>query len=557
MTIKKTFRWAARKSSYRGTSNRRISGRPERETPPGTAKRFPDAEADRDEAFLLDESAEYEMLDEDQIDEDDDGTHDRDTCGLNTRATPDSHPVDRPPGRTTLHLPDKARRRKPETCAAPGESQDSRHRIHPPHKTPTNEASMVLHSQEAREGSARPSLQRPAKDIHRVSHNDKSYKHATQENPSEVSQKAPDTEADSDEDEILNNSVEHGALGDTDVDKDGAENPSRLGRSARAPKRTILHLPDKTQRSATETETQPSQAPEPPPYANESSSPSSSWQAHSEEALSMSHYEAEIEPEESEPSSLLDDLFEDNDIVEPDIYEDSLEELDDRLHENKNTDTDTDTDTDTASNRQETTISPYLRACQQSLAFIRRNGWSDSYLHPLAEVLDTRGYGTILSHFQAYADRGGMTPDEFLLASQLREFWSNNHSLWVTFTSSGKMSRFTQRVISWAQCLRIISLFSQSSESSPLFEEIEAYLLDLFDVWYSSDTLRTAYGSYSAFLNASILSSDPEVEASMQLTWEDPVDDRGIFPNDVYDITNRQENEFYDTIGQPQDLDSE
>lgn len=163
-------------------------------------------------------------------------------------------------------------------------------------------------------------------------------------------------------------------------------------------------------------------------------------------------------------------------------------------------------------------ISQYLRACQRAAEFIRKNHWDDGYLHVLAEVLNTRGYGAILTHLQRHAD-DGMVPEEFQLAIQLKAFWSQNRMLWIAFYRNGD-SDSTYRVLSWAQCLRIIGMLGTSMGGIPQIEEVERFIEDLFDEWYEDDGLRRYFKSFSKYLNYVTYRADPEIPVHMQLKWE-------------------------------------
>ncbi|MFC0266403.1 hypothetical protein ACFFHW_00055 [Kushneria aurantia] len=163
-------------------------------------------------------------------------------------------------------------------------------------------------------------------------------------------------------------------------------------------------------------------------------------------------------------------------------------------------------------------ISQYLRACQRAAEFIRKNHWDDGYLHALAEVLNTRGYGAILTYLQRHAD-DGMVPEEFQLAIQLKAFWSQNRMLWIAFYRNGD-SDSTYRVLSWAQCLRIIGMLGTSMGGIPQIEEVEKFIEDLFDEWYGDDGLRKYFKSFSKYLNYVTYRADSEIPVYMQLKWE-------------------------------------
>lgn len=163
-------------------------------------------------------------------------------------------------------------------------------------------------------------------------------------------------------------------------------------------------------------------------------------------------------------------------------------------------------------------ISQYLRACQRAAEFIRKNHWDDGYLHVLAEVLNTRGYGAILTHLQRHAD-DGMVPEEFQLAIQLKAFWSQNRMLWIAFYRNGN-SDSTYRVLSWAQCLRIIGMLGTSMGGIPQIEEVERFIEELFDEWYGDDGLRKHFKSFSKYLSYVTYRADPEIPVHMQLKWK-------------------------------------
>ncbi len=163
-------------------------------------------------------------------------------------------------------------------------------------------------------------------------------------------------------------------------------------------------------------------------------------------------------------------------------------------------------------------IGQYLRACQRAVEFIKKNDWDYSYLHVLAEVLNTRGYGAILIHLQQHAD-DGMEPEEFQLAIQLKAFWSQNRMLWIAFHRNGN-SDSTYRVLSWAQCLRIIEMLGTSMGGIPQIEEIERFIESLFDEWYENDGLRQYFKSFSKYLSYVVYRADPEIPVHIQLKWE-------------------------------------
>ncbi|MEC9483079.1 MAG: hypothetical protein UMU75_07090 [Halomonas sp.] len=179
-------------------------------------------------------------------------------------------------------------------------------------------------------------------------------------------------------------------------------------------------------------------------------------------------------------------------------------------------------------------ISQYLRACQKAAEFIQRNNWDEIYLYTLAEVLNTRGYGAILIHLQRHSD-DGMVPEEFLLAIQLKAFWSQNRMLWMAFSRNGN-SDSTYRVLSWAQCLRIIRMFSSSMEAIPQIEEVERFIEELFEEWYENDGLRQYFRAFSKYLNYVVFNVEPYTPWHMQLKWDaddlEPEDVPGWVPSD-------------------------
>lgn len=195
---------------------------------------------------------------------------------------------------------------------------------------------------------------------------------------------------------------------------------------------------------------------------------------------------------------IIDDFFLEDDIISEEVLESELVDTSE-MHD--------------ATER----ISLYLKAYQKASEFIARNHWDDGYLPVLSEVLNTRGYGTILSHLQRYVDNG-MVPEEFLLAIQLKHYWSQSSMFWINFHRNGD-SDSTYRVLSWAQCLRIIRVFGGSMNEIPQIEEVESFIDQLYELWYEDDGLRRYFKAFSKYLYYEISQADTSIPVRMQLDW--------------------------------------
>ena len=138
------------------------------------------------------------------------------------------------------------------------------------------------------------------------------------------------------------------------------------------------------------------------------------------------------------------------------------------------------------------------RAYQIAIEFAHRFDWSTGHLDLLTTVFNKRGWGAIKKVLTHYAELG-MTADELAIAAQIRSFWAQNMCYWIVFDSHGQ-SDARYKSLSWAQCFRMVRLFSGAHQSVPDSEEVLVLIEELYQKWFSSNTLRRYHRAFAKYL---------------------------------------------------------
>src|SRR5690554_5625657 len=180
-------------------------------------------------------------------------------------------------------------------------------------------------------------------------------------------------------------------------------------------------------------------------------------------------------------SGLLDDEFASEDF--------GWEDLDD-FEENASRDNEDDELVQMGITRAE-------RARQVAIEVLSRVGWDREHLPILEAVFVESGWGAARVAIEHQIERGA-GPEEIVLARHIRTIWFSNEHLWTSFKMKSNapfmQAEAVYKNFSWADALRLIRCYP----SIPDEAEIQAFIDDVYDEWYSHNRLRK---HFKAFLN--------------------------------------------------------
>ena len=147
------------------------------------------------------------------------------------------------------------------------------------------------------------------------------------------------------------------------------------------------------------------------------------------------------------------------------------------------------------------------RAWQIAYDLGSRYGWSLEGIALLQEIFIERGWSQARLAIDGLI-RGGMTAEQLELAKELKETWDQRTELMIGFYRSRKdtsdYAYQKSKVLSWVVAYEIISSFYGCNS----FDEIEQFIEEAMDYWYSNGRLRHDYRSFLEYLRSSINHSE-------------------------------------------------
>ena len=237
-------------------------------------------------------------------------------------------------------------------------------------------------------------------------------------------------------------------------------------------------------------------------------------------------------PEEIEivPDILdVDDNFED-DLDESDLSTESFEDFpgDDFESEDFGWEDLDDFDEDASRENDDeslglTGISRGERARQAAVDVLERVGWDREHLPLLESIFVESGWGATRIAIESQIERGTV-PEQLALARDIRSIWFSNEYLWTAFRMKSNapfmQAEAAYKNFSWAEALRLIRCFP----SIPDIAEIEIYIDEIFEEWYSSNRLRRHFHAFLKYLQYRIGAGRRTLPGSINYLFGTPIE---------------------------------
>lgn len=156
------------------------------------------------------------------------------------------------------------------------------------------------------------------------------------------------------------------------------------------------------------------------------------------------------------------------------------------------------------------------RALQVAVEFLERVGWDREHLRPLQDFFVRYGWSMARVALEREIEKG-LDPEEFPIAVKLREIWAGNARYWTAFFYPPQ-AKDSYRVMSWSMAILIIRSFS----GIPIEEELELFVENEFDTWYSSDSLRRQFCAFIKYLYFRVVDSYWTLHPSCPVNFPEP-----------------------------------
>jgi len=145
-------------------------------------------------------------------------------------------------------------------------------------------------------------------------------------------------------------------------------------------------------------------------------------------------------------------------------------------------------------------LNRFQRARQIATEVIQAYDWDMKNISLLEQVFIENGWGMARVSIERELSEG-LIPEELELALFIRQLWTDNQQYWISFihiTSNqpGQEARAAYKNISWTESLRIIRSFNKV----PSEEELQFFIYQLYDDWYSNTTLQRQYKAFFKYL---------------------------------------------------------
>ncbi len=163
------------------------------------------------------------------------------------------------------------------------------------------------------------------------------------------------------------------------------------------------------------------------------------------------------------------------------------------------------------------------RARQVAIDVLNRVGWDREHLPVLETIFVESGWGASRIAIEDQVERGAV-PEEIVLARQIRSIWFSNEHLWTCFRMKSNapfmQAEAVYKNFSWADALRLIRCFP----SIPDEAEIEAFIDDLYDEWYSHNRLRKHFKAFLKYLRYRIIGTKRTLPGDISFMFSSPVE---------------------------------
>lgn len=140
------------------------------------------------------------------------------------------------------------------------------------------------------------------------------------------------------------------------------------------------------------------------------------------------------------------------------------------------------------------------RANQIAIKVIHTYDWGSEHIPLLQQIFHENGWASARKSIEQELAKG-LTPEELTLALYIRSLWGEKQQYWISFlhissNQTGQETRAAYKNMSWPESLRIIRSFY----NVPSEEEIELFIEQIYDDWYSSATRQRQFKTFIRYL---------------------------------------------------------
>ncbi len=163
------------------------------------------------------------------------------------------------------------------------------------------------------------------------------------------------------------------------------------------------------------------------------------------------------------------------------------------------------------------------RARQVAIDVLSRVGWDREYLPVLEAIFVESGWGASRIAIEDQIKRGAV-PEEIMLARHVRSIWFGNEHLWTCFRMKSNapfmQAEAVYKNFSWVDALRLVRCFPTVPDEA----EIEAFIDDLYDEWYSHNRLRKHFKAFLKYLHYRVIATKRTLPGDIGFMFSSPVE---------------------------------
>lgn len=164
------------------------------------------------------------------------------------------------------------------------------------------------------------------------------------------------------------------------------------------------------------------------------------------------------------------------------------------------------------------------RARQVAIDVLNRVGWDREHLPLLEAIFVESGWGAARIAIEDQIVRGAV-PEEILLARHVRSIWFSSEHLWTCFRMKSNapfmQAEAVYKNFSWVDALRLVRCFPNIPDEA----EIEAFIDELYDEWYSHNRLRKHFKAFLKYLHYRVIATKRTLPGDIGFMFSSPVEE--------------------------------
>ena len=169
-------------------------------------------------------------------------------------------------------------------------------------------------------------------------------------------------------------------------------------------------------------------------------------------------------------------------------------------------------------------ITRAARARQVAIEVLSRVEWDREYLQLLEAIFVESGWGAARIAIEDQIERGAVL-EEILLARHVRSIWFSSEHLWTCFRMKSNAPLMQADAVyknfSWVDALRLVRCFPNIPDEA----EIEAFIDELYDEWYSHNRLRKHFKAFLKYLHYRIIATKRTLPSDIGFMFSLPLEE--------------------------------